>query len=139
MMENKEQKWEDITLKSLETRLRHLPEVEVPKTLKNRLFAMVPDRAARASREEKAKRHPGVRSIGAAAAAAVLILALMLMVDYGLSTPKQVLFTEIDNMSLCYPRPDQNNFLYDQNHACVERTLPFELNWPMINPNESMN
>lgn len=137
MRKNQEQKREDMTLRSLKTRLRHLPEVEVPRTLETRLFAMVPDRGAKVAREEKAKRHPGAWSFGAATAAAVLILALMLMVDYGLSTHGQVLFKEIDDTSLCYPGWEQGNILYDQNNGLVERTLPRGLKWPMIYPNEA--
>lgn len=137
MRKNQEQKREDMTLRSLKTRLRHLPEVEVPGTLETRLFAMVPDRGAKVAREEKAKRHPGAWSFGAATAAAVLILALMLMVDYALSTHGQVVFTEIDDTSLCYPGWEQGNILYDQNNGLVERTLPRGLKWPMIYPNEA--
>lgn len=137
MRENQGQKWEDMTLKSLETRLRHLPEVEVPSTLETRLFTMVSDRGAGSAREEKAKRHPGAWNFGAAAAAAVLVLALILMIEYGLSTHGQVLFTEIDDTSLCYPRWEQGSILYDQNSSYVERTLPCGLKWPMISPNEA--
>jgi hypothetical protein len=138
MRKNQEQKREDMTLRSLKRRLRHLPEVEVPGTLESRLFAMVPDRGAKVAREEKAKRHPEARSFGVAAAAAVLILALMLALDYGFSTHGQVLFAEIyDDTSLCYPTWEQANIPYDQNNGCVERTLPRGLKWPMICPNEA--
>jgi len=126
-----------MTLKSLEAKLRRLPEPEIPKTLEARLLDAIPDRDPNVSRDHhQVKRHPRAWNLGAAATAAVLILALMLTVNYGLSTPPQMLLIELNDALPHYARPDQNNFLYDQNNAYVEKTLPYQLNWPMINPNE---
>jgi len=48
MKQNRKQKWQGLTLKSLEAWLRRLPEVKVPEALKPSLLAAVPD--GRASR-----------------------------------------------------------------------------------------
>jgi len=138
MTENQEQKWEYMRLKSLEAELRCLPEVEVPETLEDKLLAAIPDRGAKVAPEHQAKWHVRAWDFGATATAAVLILALMLMVNYGLSVPPQMLLTELNDTSLCYTRWDQNNFLYDQNNACVEKTLPYKLKLPGIKPDESV-
>ena len=138
MTENQEQKWEDMRLKSLEAELRCLAEVEVPETLEDRLLSAIPDMAAEVTREHHVKWHAGAWDFGATATAAVLILALMFMVNYGLSMPQKTLITELNDTSLCYTRWDQNNFLYDQNNACVEKTLSYELKLPGINPDESV-
>lgn len=122
MKGNQEQKRKDTTLKSLEAELRNLPEVEVPETLEARLLAAIPDRGPKASVEQRAKRHPGLWDFGVTTAAAILILALMLTVNYGLSTPSQTLLTKFKDTSLCYTRWEQNSLLYDQNNTLIEDT-----------------
>ena len=138
MTENQEKKWEDMRLKSLEAELRSFPEVEVPKTLEYRLLAAIPDRPTKVTREYQVKWQAGAWDFGTTATAAVLILALMFIVNYGLSMPPKMLITELNDTSLCYTRWDQNSFLYDQNNACVEKTLPYKLTLPRINTNESV-
>lgn len=123
MAQNKEQKWEDITLKSLKAELRGLPEVEVPETLKAKLLAGIPGmRQKLSSIEHQLKWHLRARDCVATVSAAVLILALMLLVNYGLSTPSQIPLTELSDMSLSYTGWDQNSFWYDQNNSLIEDT-----------------
>lgn len=136
MRRNNEQKWKDMTLKSVEARLRCLPEVEVPKTLKARLLDAIVGREAKVTGEHRGRWHPWAWDFGTTAAAAVLIFALVFMVNYGLSIPSQGLLTEFDT-SLCCPRWDQNNFLYDQNNACAEEAVLYQFQWPIIHQNES--
>jgi hypothetical protein len=47
MTENKEQDWENITLKSLEAKLQSLSELQVPQSLRAKLFASIPERQPR--------------------------------------------------------------------------------------------
>ena len=136
MTKNQENNWQDLTLKSLEDRLRHLPDVEVPETLQNKLLTAVVDRQPEVTREYRIKWHWRVFRFGATAAAAILIIALMFMVDYGLSIPSQLILTELNDTSLCYTRWDQYNFMFEQNSTYVEKSLPYELKWPVINLNE---
>jgi hypothetical protein len=137
MTKNQEQNQKDTTLKSLESRLRSLPEVEAPETLEAKLVAAIPDAKAGVTQERQLQWHPRAWDFGVTAAATVLIFALMFMVNYGLSVPSQMSLTDLSDTSLVCPRWDQNNFFDDQNSACVEKSLPRELKWPMIKQNES--
>ena len=121
MTENQEEKWDDMTLESLEAELRSLPEVDVPETLEARLLAAIPDRQPAASEDYRAERHPGLWDFGVTAAAAALILALILTVNYGLSEPSQTLSTQLTDMSLRHTGWELRPLLSDQN-ALVEDT-----------------
>lgn len=135
MAGSRKQKRKGMTLKSLEARLRCLSQVEVPETLKAKLFAAIPEREQKATPQYQVPCRRRVWRFGAAAAAAVLIFGLLFSINYGLSVPSQVLFTELNDTSLCYTRWNQSNFLYDQNNTCIEKSLPFDLKWPVINQN----
>jgi hypothetical protein len=125
MAENQEKRWKHITQKSLAALLRRLPEVAVPEALKDKLLTAIPDR-----QQEVARGHPRqwarARDYGVTAVAAVLIFALMFLMNYGLSTPTKTGIIEFDT-SLCYTGWDQNNFLYDQNNAYLEKSARYEL------------
>lgn len=125
MTENQEQKSKDMTLKSLEKKLRRLPEIEVPEALEARLLAAIPDRRTKGKQAQQLQWRRAW-DFGVTAAAAVLIFALMFLVNYGLSIPSQTSIAEFDT-SLCYTSWDQNNFLYDQNNTYLEKSLPHEL------------
>jgi hypothetical protein len=125
MAQNQEQKSKDITLKSLATKLRHLPEVEVPEKLEAKLLAAIPERRSKVAQAHQLQWYRAW-DFGVTAAAAVLIFALMFLVNYGLSISPKVSITEYDT-SLSYTRWDQNNFLYDQNNMYVEKSVPNEL------------
>jgi hypothetical protein len=128
MTENQEEKWDDMTLESLEAELRSLPEVDVPETLEGKLLAAIPDRQPAAAAEHRAERHPGLWDFGVTAAAAVLILALMLTVNYGLSEPSQTLSTQLTDMSLLHTGWELRPLLSDQN-ALVEDTNYANSTW----------
>lgn len=128
MTKNREQKFKDMTVKSLEGQLRSLPDVEAPETLKGKLLAAVPRSDADVTQEYQVQWRPRAWDFGATAVAAVLIFALMFMVNYGLSVPSQASLAGFSDTSLVCPRWDQNNFLDDQNNACIEKSLPRELN-----------
>ena len=124
MTHNQKPKPEEMTLKSLEERLRRLPQVQPSESLESKLLAAIGDGRAEFTEEHHLRWWPGAWNFGAAATAAILILALMLVVNYGLATPSQMLLTELNDTSLCYTGWDQNNFLYDQNSAFTEKTSP---------------
>lgn len=123
MGQNREQNWKDITLKSLESELRRLPEPEIPDALEDKLLAAIPEAKPKAQ-EHHVIHHPRARDFGLTAAAAVLIFALIFLVNYGLSVPSSANFYDT---SLVYPRWEESSFLDDQNSACIEKTLPREL------------
>ena len=125
MAENQEKRWEHITQKSLASRLRRLPEVAVPESLKDKLLAAIPDSGAKVSRGHQLQWYRAW-DYGVTAAAAVLIFALMFLVNYGLSTPAKTGMIEFDT-SLCYAGRDQNNFMYDQNNTYLEKSLQYKL------------
>ena len=115
MTENKEHKWNDMPLKSLEAELRRLPEVKVPEKLKTRILDAIPGRRQKVSIGHQLKWHLYTRDLVATAAAAIFIFSSMLMVSYGLPNPPQTLLTELNDTSLCHTGWEQNNLLYDQN------------------------
>ena len=104
-----------MALESLGEQLRQLPEVDVPETLAAKLLAAIPTERANAVVEYRAEHHPGRWDFWATAVAAILILALMLSVNYGLSTPSQTLPTKLKDISLCHAGWDLHPFLGDQN------------------------
>jgi hypothetical protein len=104
-----------MTLRSLEERLRHLPQPQVPKTLKARLFATIPDTQPQISGAGRSKWRFYIRNFGVTTAAAVLIFAFAFTVNHALSTPSQALLTELEDVSLWYT--GQQYFMYDQNDA----------------------
>ena len=136
MKENRKQKGKEITLRSLKAKLRCLSQVEAPKTLEGKLLEAIVDRKRQTGAERLPGFHRRTWDFGASAAAAILIFALMLVVNYGLSVPSQMLATELDDVSLCYARYDHNNLLYDQNYGSVENSLPANLIWSTVNCNE---
>jgi len=123
-----------MTLRSLEERLRHLPQPQVPKTLKARLFATIPDTQPQIAGVGRLKWHFRIRNFGATAAAAVLIFAFMFTVNHALSIPPQALLTELEDVSLCYTGRQQH-LLYDQNDAPLALTSLPDMQ-RLINPNE---
>ncbi len=136
MKHNQKPKSEEMTLKSLEERLRRLPQVQPSESLEPKLLAGIGAGTAEFTENHRLRWWPGGWNFGAAAVAAILILASMLVVNYGLAAPSQMLFTELTDTSLCYTGWDQDNLLYDQNSFFTEKTSPSDSQWPMINENE---
>jgi hypothetical protein len=128
MKSNQEQERDDLTSKSLQAQLRHLPEVGVPKTLEAKLLAAIPTEGAETFAEYRAKPRPGPRDFWVTAAAAILILALMLTANYGLSTPSQTLSTRLRDASLRHTAWDRYGFLGDQN-TLIEDTNYATCKW----------
>lgn len=135
MTGNQEHKRKGVTLKSLAAELRCLREVEVPQILKAKLLAAIPGGEAKIIRGYEVKEHWRVRNFGAAVAAVMLIFALMLVVNYSLSVPSQT-FTELEDTSLCYKIWNQSSFLFDQNNTYVDKSLLYNIKWPVVNQNE---
>jgi hypothetical protein len=115
MAENQGHNWDNISLKSLEDKLRCLPEVEIPEQLKAKLLAAIQCRPQKISLSHRFKWHLGVRDLVAAAAAAIFIFVSMLMVSYVLPNPPQTLFAA-DDLSLRYTMYDQNCVLIKDNN-----------------------
>lgn len=120
MTENQKHKWNDMSLKSLEAQLRHLPEVKFPEKLKTKLLAAIPNRQQKVSIGHQFKWYLSARDLGATAAAAIFILVLMLLINYGLPNPSQTLLTELNDTSLWCTTWEQNNFPYDQNYTLIK-------------------
>jgi hypothetical protein len=119
-------KWKNITLRSLKAELRRLPGVDAHETFKEKLLAATLANYPDQDQTDRIKPHPVTWDFGATAAA-LLIAALILMANYGLSSPSQVLFSQLKDTSLCYPTYDQNSFLCDQNNTYVSSVLPWEI------------
>ena len=117
MTENQEQKWEDVTLKSLEAEVRSLGEVEAPETLKRKLFAQIPNSKPGCEREHQVRWRSGVLGF-AAAVAAVVILALIFVPNYVPSMPSQRVIAEInDRPTHSSPAEESNALIKDINYA----------------------
>jgi len=123
MTQNHKEKCKGVTLKSLETRLRNLAEVEVPETLRAKLFATIPDSQAKVTPEYRVRWRLGAWVFGAAAAA-VLILALVVTQNYNPSMPSQALITDPKDISLCYVPADRNNARYGLQQLTISQNEP---------------
>lgn len=124
--ENQEHKW--ATLKSLEAHLRRLAEIEVPETLKAKLFAAIPDEQPKAGPKHCVRWWPGAWGFGATAAA-ILVLALILVTNYGTSGPSRKLIADINDKPSYYTLADQNNTSVGDGEPCG-------LQRPIVNLNE---
>jgi len=117
MTQNKEQKWQDLTLKSLEAKLRGLSKLQVPEILKAKLFAKIPHNKAGFVRERQILCWPKALGFGAAAAA-IIILALIFVPNSGTFGPSQTLIADLNDGSIHYIPADQNNtHIEDTNYA----------------------
>ena len=115
MKKKQKKNYKDITLRSLKTKLRRLPEVEVPETLKARLFAAITTGKTPGEPLPRRPWHPGAWDFTATAAAIVLIGAIISMLNLGLSLPSTALLTDINDTSLVYPRWNHTTVICDQN------------------------
>jgi len=117
MKDNKEQDDKDITLKSIGTRLRSLPELEVPDKLKPKLFAAIPNRSAVKTKNRRLRGLSSIWRIGTAAAT-IIILASVLLSNLGRSTSSNKFTVERKKVSKHYVLADQNNrFIIDSNYV----------------------
>jgi hypothetical protein len=114
MTTNREQQWRDLTLESLEAKLRRLGEVDVPQTLEAKILTNVPDGGAGSPQDHRNWRWPRIWGIGIATAA-VLILALIFMSNYGPFVSSHTLIGDFNDRQT---RP----LLADQNTPLVEDT-----------------
>ena len=117
MTNNQEQKGQDLTLKSLEAKLRCLGDVEVPQTLEAKILARVPDSKPRSPQYHRGWRWPRVCGIGVATAA-VLILALIFMSNYGPFVSSHTLIRDFNDKPTRPLLADQNTpLIEDTNHV----------------------
>ncbi|MHC4434914.1 MAG: hypothetical protein ACYTBS_24000 [Planctomycetota bacterium] len=107
MKENHKQTRQDITLKSLEARLRSLPEPAIPETLEARLHATIPERPTETIRGHLFRQWLKAYGIWATAAA-VMILALVLAVNHGPPSPSHRFVADLNDGVARYVPADQN-------------------------------
>lgn len=110
MAESTEQKFREMTSKSLEKMLRRFSELQVPGALKARLFAAIPCRRVRSGREYHARRWRVVWGFGTAAAV-VLVLAIMLAPIYIPSGPAKTVVADLNDRTMHSVISDQNSGL----------------------------
>jgi hypothetical protein len=119
MTTNKNRNYKDMTLKSLEKKLRMLGKVDAPSGLEASLIAAIPK-----ARSTRAKCRSGWWSGGvslATAAAAVLILALVFIQNFEPAKPPQKLITEANDIFSRSVLADHNNIqVGDINLASVK-------------------
>jgi hypothetical protein len=115
MKDNQKRMWEDLTLKSLEAKLRSLPEPKIPETLEDRLHATVPQKPVEMIREHPVRRW--FKAYGFwATAAAVLILGLVLTSNQSPSTPSHRFVADLNDRTSRQVPSDQNAlFIEDTN------------------------
>jgi hypothetical protein len=117
MTESTEQKFREMTSKSLEKMLRRFSELQVPEALKARLFAAIPRRRVRSGQEYHARRWRVVWGFGTAAAV-VLFLAIMLAPNYIPSGPAKTVVADLNDRTMRSVISDQNSGLIkDTNNA----------------------
>ena len=108
MKRNQEEKREDIMFNTLEAKLRSLPEVEVPKSLKAKLFAKIPDSKVECTRKYQVQSRTRVWGLGIAAAA-IVILAVIFSPNYDPSVPSREVIADLNDRTTRYLLADQNN------------------------------
>ncbi len=138
MTENKEQDWENITLKSLEAKLQSLSELQVPQSLRAKLFASIPERQPRVAPTHPVQWRLGAWGFGAAAVV-VLILALIFLPNYGPSVPPKTLIIDLNDKTIDLndkPADLNDSFTHyimtDQNNACAMDVRLRRLRWPTV-------
>ncbi|UCF43063.1 MAG: hypothetical protein JSV99_10860 [Planctomycetota bacterium] len=138
MTENKEHDWENITLKSLEAKLRSLSELQVPPSLRGKLLASIPERQARVAPAHPVQWRLGAWGFGAAAVV-VLILALMFLPNYGPSVPSKTLIMDLNDKTIdLNDKPADLNegfthyIMTDQNSARAIDVGLRRLRWPTV-------
>jgi len=123
MIQNRKNKSQDITLKSLKTQLRNLPVLQTADSLKQKLIAAIPNDTTPLSR----KWWPGAWGLGAAAAA-VFIGAVIFVSNYAPSTSSNLL-AELNDAS-------SYHVLADINSSLAEVNKPAQLLWHIAGQNE---
>ena len=112
MKENHKHIWEDMTLKSLEAKLRSLPEPGIPETLEARLHDAIPQKPLAMIREHPLRRR--IKAYGFwATAAAVLILAVVLASNHGPSAPSHRFVADLNDRTSRQAPTDQNAVLVE--------------------------
>ena len=112
MKENHKQTWQNITLKSLEAKLRSLPEPGIPETLEARLHGTIPRSPTETIREHLFRRWLKTYGIWATAAA-VAILVLVLAVNHGPPSPSHRFVVDLNDGANRYVPADQNAVLIE--------------------------
>ena len=116
-MTKDKQQPENVPLKSLEARLRSLPKLPVPATLRARLFRTIPETASSSPAD-----WPGIslRRTWAGAAAVIFVCALAFVINYGSSIFPNRLITEANVASANSTVIDHNStYIVDTNHAAL--------------------
>ena len=127
MIQNRKNKSQDFTLKSLKAQLRNLPVLRTADSLKQKVLAAIPNDTTELSRKRRPKCWTGPWGLGAAAAA-VFIGAVIFMANYVPSTSSTIL-AELNDASSGY-------VLFDQNSSRAEVNKPAQLLWQIAGQNE---
>ena len=114
MKENQDFKWDDITMKSLEAKLRSIPKPDVPVTLKEKLLATIPKKQVKTFSVFPIRPGFGFWSFGATAAV-ISILIVAIFLNFNLSVPSHKVVADINDGI-------NNNFLTDLNTPFIEDT-----------------
>ncbi|UCF15055.1 MAG: hypothetical protein JSW59_16725 [Phycisphaerales bacterium] len=112
MKEDNKKTWENITLKSLEARLRSLPEPGIPATLEARLHATIPERPTETIRVHLLRRWIKACALSATAAA-VVILAIVLAANHGPPSPSHRSVADLNDGASRHVPADQNTVLIE--------------------------
>jgi len=112
MKNNREQKHQNVTRKSLVAALRSLPKFPVPATLRTKLFKTIPDTT---SSSPAVRLSTSLRKTWAGAAAVIFVCALAFVINYGSSIFPNRLITEVNVASA-------NNNLVDHNSTQIVDT-----------------
>lgn len=112
MKDNQKQTWEDMTLKSLEAKLRSLPEPGIPETLEARLHATIPKRPLETIQVRPVRRRLTAYGLWATAAA-ILILVLILASNQGPPAPSHRFVADLNDRTGRHVPTDQNAVLIE--------------------------
>ena len=116
MKDDQKRMLEEFTLKSLEAKLRSLPEPKIPETLEAKLHATIPQKPIEIIRDHPIRRRLQAYGLWTTAAAAVLVLAWVLASDYAPPASSQRFVMDLNDRASRQVPSDQNAvFIEDTN------------------------
>ena len=116
MKENHDFNLDKMTSKSLKEKLRSIPKLKVPVTLRAKLFDTIPQKRTKKSSDCNLKHRFGILSFPASAAAAMILLFIIVL-SYSPSTPSYNSDIDFNNISNNTPNDLNESFIDDSNYV----------------------
>jgi hypothetical protein len=126
MKENRDSELNKVTLKSLETKLRSIPQPDAPVTLKLKLLKVIPKKPRKEEYARTIRPRLGILGYGATAAM-VFILTLIVILNFGRSTAPRMFVPGPNDGIYNYPNDLNVPSVKDINY------VNYNVQWQSIN------